>query len=430
MHRTKAGIFCLAVLLLAAMNLTAQDNSPYSRYGLGDLSTGQNVINRGMGGTSQAYGDPQSVNFVNPASYSNLILTTFDIAVEGGVRTIGNKDESFRSGIGSLSYIQLGVPLSRKWGLNLGLRPLTKVSYNVLQNSEKTFFDTLKMPVAYQYEGNGGLYQVYAGTGVGIGNFSIGVNIGYLFGNIENGTKAIYPQNQFVFPSRHSRRTSYGNFFYNAGIQQKFDLGKDLELVLGATGSMEQTLKARREQMRETLIFDAASNEYTTQDTAFYEKGARGDIKYPAQYGGGIMLRKVDGWSIGADFTTSQWDQYRNYGEKDSLRNSWKMSIGGQVVPNPTAVGGYWNKVTYRLGAYYGVDYLKLNGKDMNMFGFSIGAGFPVRRQAYSNQFSVINTAFEIGHRGNNETILKETWYRLVLGFTLSDRWFIKRKYD
>ncbi|HEU4552921.1 MAG TPA: hypothetical protein VFS25_08805 [Chitinophaga sp.] len=413
-----------------ANNVAAQDNSPYSRYGLGDQNVNQHVINRGMGGVSQAYNDPQSVNFTNPASYSSLLLTTLDIAVEGGARVISNTDQQFRSGIGSLSYLQLGIPIRRKWALVMGLRPVTRVSYNILQNSEKTFFDTLKVPVAYQYEGNGGLYQLYAGTGVGIGNFSIGANIGYLFGNIENSTKAIYPPNQYIFPSRHTQRVSYGHLFYNMGLQYRFNLGNELDLTLGATGSLKQNLSGRREQLRETLIYDPTSNEYTTQDTAFYAKGEHGKIIYPQQLGGGIMLRKADKWSMGADFTTEQWEQFRNYGEKDSVRNAWKMSLGGQFIPDARAAGGYWNKVTYRVGGYYGTDYLKLNGQDMRVYGFSIGAGLPIRRQAYSNQFTVINVAFEIGHRGNKATVLKETWYRMVLGFTLNDRWFIKRKYD
>ena len=35
----------------------AQDNSPYSRYGLGDLHPNTNILNRGMAGLSAAYSD-------------------------------------------------------------------------------------------------------------------------------------------------------------------------------------------------------------------------------------------------------------------------------------------------------------------------------------------------------------------------------------
>ncbi|ASZ10106.1 hypothetical protein KTO58_25290 [Chitinophaga pendula] len=433
MHWTKASIFCfLAVLLLAANHVTAQDNSPYSRYGLGDLNYSQNAINRGMGGVSQAYGDPQSINFTNPASYSNLLLTTLDIAVEGGVRNISQKDARFRSGIGSLSYLQLGVPVKKNWGLVFGLRPVTKVSYNISQDmGRQTFFDTLNLRVVNQFEGSGGLYQVYTGTGVAIGNFSIGVNVGYLFGNIVNSTKVIYPPNEYVFPSKHSSRIDYGSFFYNFGLQYRAKLSKEMDLTFGATGSLKQNLKARKEQMRETLVYDASSDQYSTMDTAFYERGARGEITFPQQLGGGIVLRKVDSWLIGADFTTTQWDQFRNYGVKDTaVKNSWKFALGGQFVPNANAMGGYWNRVSYRLGGYYGKDYVYVKGQEMPIMGFTFGLGLPIRRQAYSNQFTIINAAFEVGQRGNSQTILKENYYRFVLGFTLSDRWFIKRKYD
>ena len=83
MHWTKVSILCLlGTFFLVANKVSAQENSPYSRYGLGDLNNNQNTVNRGMGGVSQAYSDPQSVNFVNPASYYSLVLTTFDVGIE------------------------------------------------------------------------------------------------------------------------------------------------------------------------------------------------------------------------------------------------------------------------------------------------------------------------------------------------------------
>ncbi len=432
MYWTKASFFCLfGVIVLSAKNAAAQDNTPYSRFGLGELARSQNAISLGMGGVAQAYADAQSVNFLNPASYSNLQLVTFDVGLNGGVRRLSNKENNSRAGFGTLSYLQLGLPLSRKWGMNIGLRPMSRVAYNITQGEDKTFFDTLKVPVVHQYEGSGGLYQVYVGTGYGIGKFSIGVNVGYLFGNVTNSTKELYPATSNILPSKHSRRTSYGSFFYTLGVQQTINLTKDLELSLGATGSFQQKLTGRREQMRETLYYSASSNEYDTQDTVDYQKGVRGDIIYPQQLGGGIMLTKTNKFALGADFTTAQWSKFRNYGAPDSTQNSWKLSVGGQFIPNAESFTGYWNKVTYRLGGYYGKDYIKLGNKSMNQMGFSIGAGFPVRRiMPAIYQFSMINAAFEIGTRGDAGVSMKETFYKLTLGFTLSDRWFIKTKYD
>ncbi|WP_143309718.1 hypothetical protein [Chitinophaga vietnamensis] len=431
MHWTKVSILCfLGALFLVANNATAQDNSPYSRYGLGDLNNNQNIVNRGMGGVSQAYGDPQSVNYINPASYSNLVLTTLDIGVEGGSRSIRDKQASFNSGFGTLSYLQLGIPLKKKWGMNIGLRPVTRVSYNIQQPVQHTFFDTTKLPVSDIFEGSGGLYQVYLGTGVGIGNFSIGVNAGYLFGSIENNSRVIYPDNT-IFASRHMSRISYSSFFYKVGVQYKAKLNKEMDLSFGATGSLKQSMGARQESLTETLLFNGSTNDYTNQDTVKYAKGENGKVIYPAEFGGGILLRKLDKWSLGVDFNTTQWgNDFQTYGRKDSVQNSWKLAIGGQFVPNINALSGYWNRVAYRLGAYYGLDYVKLYGQNMPALGFTLGAGLPVRRMPYSNQYSMINVAFEVAHRGNTNTVLQENVYRVSLGFTLSDRWFIKRKYD
>ncbi len=431
MHWTKVSILCLlGSFFLLANKAIAQDNSPYSRYGLGDLHNNQNTVNRGMGGVSQAYSDPQSVNFINPASYSSLLLTTFDVGVEGGARSISDQGAKFSSGFGTLSYLQLGIPLiTNKWGLNLGLRPVTRVSYNIQESHNSTFFDTLRVPMTSKYEGSGGLYQLYAGTGVRFGHFSIGVNLGYLFGNIENNTRLAFPDPN-VYASHRMFRTTYNSFFYKVGVQYRAKVAKDMDLTFGASGSLKQNMNARQEILNETVQFDASSNNYVTQDTVNYSKGDRGTVVFPEEYGAGIMLRKFDKWMIGVDFNSSQWENYKNFGKKDSLQNSWKLAIGGQFVPNATALSGYWNRVAYRLGGYYGKDYLQLEGVNMPTMGFTVGAGLPVRRMPYSNQYSMVNLAFEIAHRGNNETVLKENIYRISLGFTLSDKWFIKRKYE
>ncbi len=63
------GIFAM---LVSVITQAQTENSPYSRYGLGDQLPTQNIMSRGMGGVSAAYSDILSVNFTNPASYSRL----------------------------------------------------------------------------------------------------------------------------------------------------------------------------------------------------------------------------------------------------------------------------------------------------------------------------------------------------------------------
>jgi hypothetical protein len=139
--------------------------------------------------------------------------------------------------------------------------------------------------------------------------------------------------------------------------------------------------------------------------------------------------RKEPGWIIGLDFSIHNWDSYRMYGQKDSVRNTWEVRIGGQFNPVPK-IKGYFSNITYRAGLFMGPDYIKV-GKNLPRFGGSFGMGLPValNRQA-PNQYSMINVAFEYGKRGNSNNLLRENLFRFSLGFSLSDLWFGKRKYD
>ena len=60
-----------------------------------------------------------------------------------------------------------------------------------------------------------------------------------------------------------------------------------------------------------------------------------------------------------------------------------------------------------------------------------MGFGLPVRRyNQYSNQYTTLNLALEYSNRGNDNSALRENAFRVSLGFSLSDVWFIKRRYN
>ena len=137
----------VACFLGCCLQISAQENSPYSRYGLGDQVPSGNIISRGMGGVSTAYFDYRSINysinFMNPATYSRISSTTFDLGFEVDNRTLRepNNPNKFSSASANISYVQLGIPLlrnpvfgKRAWGINLGLKPATRINYKIENN--------------------------------------------------------------------------------------------------------------------------------------------------------------------------------------------------------------------------------------------------------------------------------------------------------
>lgn len=418
--------------VLATTILNAQtENSPYSRYGLGDHLPSQNIISRGIGGVAAGYADVISVNFQNPASYSRLKRATFDFGLEVDNRTLKaiNPPRKFSSSSPIISYVQLGLPLSakRNWGMNIGLRPVTRINYKIerlekIQGTENDSTSTL-------FEGSGGTYEVYTGTGITIKNLSLGINVGYLFGSKDYSTKRfVIVDSTFLYPSQHVNNTNLGGFFVNGGLQYTIKVGKKDMMRFGAFGGLKREFKATNQEIVQTFQQNATTGEVDSIDV-ISNVSSSGKITYPGNFGIGLMYYKGDKWLLGADFTQTQWSNYKYFGTIDSVQDSWNFRVGGQIIPNATNAKSYWGRVTYRAGIWYGQDYVKV-GSDLPTWGVSIGFGLPMRPPSYSNQYSIINTAFEFGQRGNNSNVLRENFFKISFGLTLSDIWFIKKKYD
>lgn len=430
----------ILILLCSSLMIThikAQENSPYSRYGLGDIVPSQNTINRAMGGISAAYHDYQSINFTNPASYANISLVTYDLGMEIDSRTLysASQNQKYTSNNLTPSYLQLGIPLRRNWGMVVGLRPLTRVQYKISNTTRLATTDSVQTT----YEGSGGLNEAYLGMGYKIGDFSFGANMRYLFGNRNISSKILFLNDTLSYQNEnYEDDTHFANIAYNAGVQYEHIFSNNLILTLGVSGSGEQKMFGYKDIIRETFQPGNGGGDIPV-DSVYKATDVRGKVSYPLNYNIGFMLTKLSKdkynnkiplWSFGAEYSSTQWSKYRFYGEKDAVNDSWLAKIGGEITPNALNPKSFWARVSYRLGGSYGKDYINMNGQ-LSTYAFTAGLGLPVRRwNAYNNQFTQINTAFEIGKRGNSTNIISENFFKITLGFCLSDIWFRRYKYD
>lgn len=405
-------------------------NSPYSRYGLGDPNPTSNALNRSMGGVAAAYADFQSVNFFNPASYGQLQSVTYDFGVELDNISILSKDPTrrFSSLSPVISYINLGIPLKKGggWAWVFGLRPVTRIRYKIIKTEELPL-TTGAETVSTLYEGNGGTQQFYTGTGFRFGKFNVGVNLGYIFGSKDYSTRRVFLNDTTLFAkSNHQTSANFNGFVLNTGVQYALKLNSKLNLRLGAQGNLQQNLSGTRDIVRETFNYDQNGATFPI-DSVYMVKEERGKVRLPASYTLGFILERAGQWQFGADYTTTRWNEYRFFNEQDQVVDNWQLRMGAQLIPE---VGkNYWSNVAYRAGMSVGKDYISAGG-NLTRWSLSFGAGLPMRRVTYTNQFSIINIAFEYGQRGNSGSIVKENFFNLALGLSMSDIWFIKRKYD
>ncbi len=445
MYKIGFVVLCSCLITSAAF---AQENSPFSRYGLGNLTFSQHIVNRGMGGLSVAYADAQSINFSNPATFSNARVVTYDLGITIDSRTLRENSSiaKYNSTNFSPSYLAIAAPLNAKKGLGVsfGFRPITRINYSVIRSERLSNIDSMQT----LFEGGGGLNQVYIGVGKKWKRLSVGVTTGYNFGRKETSTKRTFVNDTVAYyKSNYATTTSFGGAFLSGGFQyeirldstfnKKTEMTDHYYLRLGGTVALGQKLYAQQSFVKETFDYDNSGGVFKV-DSVSSGTNVKGRIQIPTTYTAGFLIQKssldatnaYDVWSIGAEFTTAKWSEYSFYNQKDATVDNWQFKVGGSWVPNPKNFRSYWSRVTYRAGLNIGKDYINADGKELKTFGLSLGFGLPVRPARFSYQFTTIHTAIEFGKRGSAANAVTENYFKLSFGLSLSDIWFIKRRYD
>lgn len=454
--RTINYIVLTAFFLTIYNVLEAQENSPYSRYGLGDLYPNQSIASRALGGITAAYSDNQSLNADNPATYGDLRtynnggMVTFDVGTSIDARTLhsANPVLKYNSAYFIPSYILIGLPLSKKHlGMVAGLRPMTRVNYSI-QDFGRLPADSVET----LYEGSGGVNQAFVGIGKRWGAFSIGANGGYLFGRKEISTKKIFLNDSIRYNNSNvAEQQNFGGAFANVGAQLNIKLGAKTDslskikstysLRLGVAGMFKQNLNVTSDILNETYVYNS-NGAVTPQDTISSYTAFKDKVTLPTMFNVGFMfvdqqsllgIATENKWMAGAELSIGKWgDQYKYPGKSEPVTNSYMLRTGVQFIPSLfSAAGGLFGHAIYRAGFYTGKDYMHADGNDLKVTAFTFGAGFRTRKfNSYSNQSTVINTAFEIGKRGTNVNNVTENFFKFSVGLSLSDIWFIKRKYD
>lgn len=418
--------YLLLTIIAAAVQASAQtqdfqtkanhENSPYSRFGIGEFRNGINPLLKSMGNITSAYNDPFAVNADNPASYASLLLTTYEGSLVANTRTIHSGNEKFRSGMATINHLSIGIPMGKYAGMSLGYRPVTNIFYRL---SDTTIIPGYGNTVR-TFVGDGSLNYAFLGLAGKYKGLSLGANFGYMFGSTVYASLLESIDTVSVNDARFSKVLRTGGIYWKAGAQYEAKLKKGLFLRSGVTFTANQGLNT-------TLDEYWVSYNFSGGDTSYSNLGQEGILTMPLMYSAGIHLADSNKWMVGVDFSGMSWTNYSGFGRTDSVADmSYRVGVGGEYTPDVSSLRKYFNRVTYRLGFYYGQDYVYLRNTPINYYAVTFGFGLPFKR--YTDR---VNTAFEIGQRGTEANgLFKEAFFRFTVGISLNDRWFIKRRYD
>lgn len=420
------------------------DNSPFSRFGIGDLVEEEFMFSRSMGGLGASYSDPQNINIVNPASLASLKSAAFDIGLYVKNSQLSDTDgNESTQWSGNLEYISLAFPLSNPlndllereerdlhFAMAFTLMPNSTVSYNI------SSLDSLSdgNEIIRNFQGNGGTYKFYWSNSVKYKNFAGGLNLGYMFGNIEYQRNILFPEIVFPFNSIFSSDYSVKGFLYNLGFQYTLNLNTEKvkrntglatdKIIFGIHGHGNTGFKTdaniydRVEQLTNTSI---------SIDTLSFVLGEAGNGTLPASIGIGATYFKGNKFAFGVNYTATSWSNYNNDANPETLDNTYKISAGGYIRPDYKSYNNFLKRTFYRYGAYYKTDPRKIDNKALTNYGVTFGLGLPF---VYQRKISHANLGIDLGRRGQGSP-LSESYARFTLSFTFNDdEWFIKRKYD
>lgn len=443
MQKGFRGIIFVPFFILIISQLQAQITSvsPYSKIGIGDLYTNAYSAAQGYAGANLGFFDNTNINFLNPASYSALELTAFEIGFQGSsVQQRQSSPNIFeKNGSAGLRYFAFGLPVKDWWGAAIGLQPYSLKGYSISSTSQVE-----DQTITRQTNGNGGLNQLFVGNSFEVANgLSLGVNASFVFGKVEESRYILWDNSKF-YNSKIQELANIRGAYFTFGGQYSYDLEDDRTLGIGATFSNSMNLGTTVGNYSYTFIGQPGLE--VPIDSTSLSSSVDSEITLPSEFGFGFSYGKKKkslyngnhAWVINADFHLYNGSEFKNFdGSNVNMVDGYKAEIGGYIIPVETfsrlkKSRSFSSTIQYRMGGFYEKTPYNVSGTDIMNYGMTFGLGIPLRMSNIPGvvRVNTLNTGIVVGRRGTtNNGLIQETYLNFYLGLTLNDKWFIKYKY-
>jgi hypothetical protein len=166
-------ILILSVFLIIGVSMHAQDGtygaySPYSIYGIGDISKEGTAFNKSMGGVGLATRNRRFINYLNPAAVTARDTLSFmaDFGMEQSNKVYRQGDLRSAHNTFNIYNFVMSFPIYRSSAFMVGITPFSDIGYDF--SSYETDPDIIGQTgnISYDSYGTGSVYQLFAGAGV------------------------------------------------------------------------------------------------------------------------------------------------------------------------------------------------------------------------------------------------------------------------
>ena len=430
-------IFLLAVFLVIGVSVYAQDGtygaySPYSIYGIGDISKEGTAYNKSMGGVGIANRNNRFINIQNPAAVTArdtlAFMADFGLVQSNTVYRQGDV-RSAHNTFNIYDFV-MTFPIYRSSAFKVGITPYSDMGYDF--SSVETDPDIIGNTGNIRYDsfGNGSVYQAFFGAGVTFWKrLSLGADMIYYFGNLDKITNMDYTDASYRSLNSGSELTVRG-LTGKFGLQYEQKLGGNVSVVVGATYKLGTNMKGYSTNFR-------YANQSSVTDTLKYNVDtlAKAGVRFADEIGVGIAVKGGDKWSAEFDYIRSDWrgtgiDKAPGFAVngQSSFTSTVSQSFraGFEIVPNRNDIRYYLKTCSYRMGFYYDQAYYKMDGNNVNSMGITLGMTLPVFKL-----YNGISIGLDLGQRASTRNnMIRERYATFNIGFNIHDIWFRKVQYQ
>ena len=429
-------IFALLVFILTCVCASAQEGahgaySPYSIFGIGDLSQQGTAFNKGMGGVGVATRNNRFINYMNPAALTARdtlsFMADFGLAQKNTIYRQG--DLSSANNTFNLYDFIMSFPIWKSSAFMVGITPFSDVGYDFAHIEKDPNIIGNTGNIDYTSYGNGSVYQIFLGAGATFWKrLSVGAEAIYYFGNIDKITKMNYSDASYRSinsGSQLSVRGVTGKF----GLQYEQKIAGDVSIIVGGTYRLGTDLKGYAVNYQYATQSSVSDSLRYSVDTLGIEKMRMGD-----EIAVGISVKGGDKWSAELNYSRSDWSKSRfdkapGFSVKGDMDFASTVSesyrAGFEFTPNRNDIRYYFRKCTYRGGIYYDKEYYTVNGNNVNKMGVTLGITLPVFKL-----YNGLTLGVDFGQRASTRyDMIRERYVLFNIGFNIHDIWFQKTVY-
>ena len=436
-RKSLLGWVTAALLLFPGGFVFAQDGtysgySPYSVYGIGELSPGGTATTRMMGGAGIGMRNRRIINLLNPAAITARDSLSFmaDFSLSSTNVIYQQGDITSAHNTFNINSLAISFPIWRSSAMLVGLAPVSNMGYNFSTTVTDPALVGRVGNVEYTSSGSGSVYQLMIAGGVTLWDrLSLGAEFQYYFGNLSKATTLTFEETS-QRDIDNGFNLSLHSPSLKLGAQYEASLPNNLFLTAGATWRVKTPLRGYVEDYQIATVS-------SVQDTLRFQTDTLSkQVSLPQELGFGLSLRKGDRWAANVDFTLADWgtsgfDAQRGFANRGTLpfASTVSRSVRGgfEFTPNRYDARYYFRRVTYRGGAYYNQAYYQVGGHRIDAYGLTFGITLPINNRLYNG----ISLGVDIGRRGSTaDGLVRETYANFHIGFNIHDIWFRKYRYE